>query len=645
MKKTIYILLAALFASIFTGCLDDFEDTNKNPNKMYETNIQLILPGSVYKTMNYFAEMNFNRYLNYSRYNIVSAFNDPSAYEGAFNNYYINVLKDLAAVEKEYEGMEGGENRLRMAKTWKALVYSIMVATWGPIPMSDAMMTYPDKKYFKYDNELDIYIQLLGDLKEASEGFDTNPVTNDYLTNDPVFGGGAKTNIEKWRKFAHTLRLDLALRIQNADKALAEQHVKECMEHEEWLISSLDEMVQPSWGTDLNLDVSWYYNRILKSLTEANFNANTYPRIGQYMFTYLQSYKDPRLEKYVEPTKPADRYAVEDTISIIRKSVYSGLDTTMIALVKHSIPHCPAPETPREPATWEVAYNPGSNNGQGTLKYQYPYRDMSLWGWALIHKDFIKEDAKVVFLSWASACFMKAEAKQEFGFGSKSAKEYYEEGIKASFMQYGVDGQLSGYMERDGIKWGTSGTGLPDYMMIWNADIAGNPMEQIIKQRWIAEYFNGFAGWVLERRTRILDLPPHFYAGSGGLEGSNNRFDFSPERFNYPENERNTNKTEYDKGIQLLQQNSPKGDPSSRWGDNLWTHLMYAKVNPALPAAEAKWTNRTFIWNQINIQNYYGKTEEDLIKNAQKEFVAIQDTTGLKEYLKYEIVRIVTPLE
>lgn len=273
---------------------------------------------------------------------------------------------------------------------------------------------------------------------------------------------------------------------------------------------------------------------------------------------------------------------------------------------------------------------------------------MAAWtrGRAYVNISFLKEDAKVVFINWATACFLKAEAKFKYGVGEKSVQQYYEEGIAASFNQYGISGdELTKYMARDGIKWNTNGKGLSDYMQIFYADINGvnNPLEQIIKQRWIAEYFNGFSGWVLERRTRILNFPPMFYNGQPSTEGTNGRYDYPPERLVFPINERTTNLAEYEKAIQTLQKDSPKGDPVSRWGDNLWTNLQFSKLNPGLVDIEAKWTGRTFVYNQHALQNRYGKTEAEMIEIAKKEFPQITDTTGLKSFLKYSIEEIIRP--
>jgi hypothetical protein len=655
MKKIIYAVAAVFITGMmWVGCTDNFDDINRNRDKLYNTSLQLAFPGTVYRTMNLWGAMNYPRLLNYGR-GVSVGYAEPSYGESDMNGYssqfYVDVLRDLLQLETAYEGNPDLENRLMIIKTWKAFVFSMIAACWGPSPMSDAMMTSPSKLEYKYDTEKDIYIQVLDLLKTASEGFNpTKPNTTiDFLNPDPVFGGTGYPNIEKWRKFANTLRLDVALRIENIDRALSEQHAKEAMAHEDWFIASTAEMVQPSWGTDDSYDVSYYYNRFLKNLTDQNLSESTYPRLGQYMFTYLQSYYDPRLDKYADKPDYSVRLIVHDTIYIVRKSDYSGEDTTLYAVAYHSVPYAPAPEPGRIPQGWDIALDPNSlwgQGAQGTQKYPNPYGGLAKQGWAYVNKSFLKKDAKVVFMNWATACFLKAEAKLKYGVGSKSVQQYYEDGIAASFGEYEISGaELATYMARDGIKWGTNGKGMPDYMMIWNADINGadSPLEQIIKQRWIAEYFNGLSQWTTERRTRIMKFPPFFYSGSQSIEGSNGRFDFIPERYIFPVNEQTTNGDEYYKAIQLLQNVSPKGDPSSRWGDNMWTHLQFANVNPGLADAEAKWTGRVVVYNQLALLNRYGKTEEDMIKIAQKEFPQITDTTGLKTYLKYSIEEIIGP--
>lgn len=71
----------------------------------------------------------------------------------------------------------------------------------------------------------------------------------------------------------------------------------------------------------------------------------------------------------------------------------------------------------------------------------------------------------------------------------------------------GVSG-ASDYYEQDGVKWNTNGEGIYDYQGIYKVEVNGeggdeNHLEQIWKQRYLADFFNGHAAWTLERRTRV----------------------------------------------------------------------------------------------------------------------------------------------
>ena len=118
-----------------------------------------------------------------------------------------------------------------------------------------------------YGEMMEQFRKILDMLKKASESFNPD-ASSDVLKKDPIFrsGSGTTSDIIKWRKFANTLRLEVAMRATNIAPGLAEQHARECMEHEDWIIASLDDMVAPAWGSDVSNDVSYYYNRFLKKL-------------------------------------------------------------------------------------------------------------------------------------------------------------------------------------------------------------------------------------------------------------------------------------------------------------------------------------------------------------------------------------------
>ena len=87
---------------------------------------------------------------------------------------------------------------------------------YGPIPYSqvgqDGKLTAP------FDTQKDVYTKMFQELSDAITTLTANR-TNDFSPNaDQVFGG----KVEKWIKFANTLRLRLAMRISYVDETKAQ---------------------------------------------------------------------------------------------------------------------------------------------------------------------------------------------------------------------------------------------------------------------------------------------------------------------------------------------------------------------------------------------------------------------------------------
>jgi hypothetical protein len=646
MKKTVSYILTTLFlVNLGSACTDDFDEVNKNPNKIYEVTPQHVFPGVVYKTLTHSAELNYRYFSWQARYVLINAApNDADDTSGAFTNFYVKVLKDLKKLEDTYVGLEGYQNAGCMILTWKAYVYSILVAAFGGVPMSEAISVSDDNVY-RYDSEAEIYMEILRLLEQSAAEFDPQ---GDKLKLDPVFRtSDGSSDIEKWRKFANTLRLDIALRIQNMDAALAEKHIRGSLEHEDQLISSVSDIAKGQWGTNINADASYYYKQFVQAYelgTNTSVGVTTYPRINQYFFLYLRSYKDPRLAVYGQRTDDAYRFKV--TNDTLTRPTTGDPATRDSILVEYLIPYLPLRES-NVPRGWVVGIDP--NSPSGTQTYIDPYTsNINDKTWTLINKNFIKPDAEQVFLNWADACFMKAEVAVKYpGLLSKPAEEYYYEGISAAFAEYGLSASYSDYIKQDGIKWNTNGKGLSEYRGFYAADINGeggdeNHLEQIYKQRYIADFFNGNAGWTLERRTRVMKYPPFFYSNVTN-EGGNGICDFTPERLLYPKKEMNYNRDAYYDAIANLQSNSATPNPA-RWGDNFYTALRITKANPL--SLDSWIIPGQVEYNARFINKWYGKTQEEFILNAGKDYPAMAaNATGLARYIGYKVTLVLSTYE
>lgn len=95
MKKYLYTLCTAALLGLATSCVDSFDATNQNPNKLYldEIDIQKIFPGTIYKSLDVLSEMNYNYYAYMARY--VVSWTSPQSSDNVgdrFYNFYKKVL-------------------------------------------------------------------------------------------------------------------------------------------------------------------------------------------------------------------------------------------------------------------------------------------------------------------------------------------------------------------------------------------------------------------------------------------------------------------------------------------------------------------------------------------------------------------------
>ena len=163
-------------------------------------------------------------------------------------------------------------------------------------------------------------------------------------------------------------------------------------------------------------------------------------------------------------------------------------------------------------------------------------------------------------LSFAELKFILAEAayKGYIGGGETKAGEYYLEGIMTSYAQYGDDliAAVDNALGLPSPTWDTDSLALDfiakDY---WGWD-AGNAMELIGTQKWVAMYDQGLQSFIEWRRIGYPVLIP---AAEGMNDGK------VPIRFPYPTDEYARNPSNLEAGIGLL--NGPDNLNTPVWWD------------------------------------------------------------------------------
>jgi len=122
-----------------------------------------------------------------------------------------------------------------------------------------------------------------------------------------------------------------------------------------------------------------------------------------------------------------------------------------------------------------------------------------------------------VWMNCSEVMFLVAEAIVK-GYAEGNAAEWYNKGIAASFDYYCKTAPGAEYMSQSEVAY--------------NAD---NGLEQIMTQKWIAQFFVGFESWFDFKRTGLPEMEPVIDNRNPTRPGG------IPSRFLYPENEQTLN--------------------------------------------------------------------------------------------------------
>lgn len=529
-----YILIIFLLVSMTFGCTSGFEEINTNPNQPEIVEPDYLLNTSIREALNLFGgDMRRRVTSHYSNYVSVGGgqferyFHFPSSNNGYWNQGYIGALQPLHQIEKNFSDNPDFKNRATIAKIFESYLYSNMVAIWGSIPKTHSLEGTPSTPY---DREEDIYYSLLDNLKIAAAAIDFEG--DKYPPkSDAMFAG----DLLKWKKFANTLRLRLALRIANADPDKAQEVVEEVLNDEANTIMTLNESASAKWGnTSDNWSYLYEYNIFNAAQNQSSINV-----ISESLIQHMLPYNDPRLQVYA---------------------------TT-------------APRGPHEGEYWGMPKTTALP--QGVSMPDNPHSGMAPQDYSQIGELFTRPDAEYFFLSYEESCFLKADAALKGWGGSKTAQEYYYDGVEASMNRYGIpQADVVNYLATPGIEWNTAvdttnrGSEFEDYLGITtSAIITPDPHRQIVMQQWIAGFYQAFDAWNLIRQTQTLEFPPHF--NPDGNEGGTIGYAYVPQRIVYPDEEIQVNTGEYQKAVEWL-----GGE------DGMKTRLWFAlpvKKNPYLP--------------------------------------------------------------
>jgi hypothetical protein len=216
-KLAKYILTPLLILGV--GC-SDFGDIDKNPNGAETPLTSALLANGLSAFGNFSAGGGSFLGGLYAQYFSETQYTDASLYSTQDLNWatemqgrmmdfqnIININSDEAT--KATAAFNGSNaDQIAIARILKAYSFSVLTDRYGDMPYFEALT---GKSTPAFDAQQDIYNDLFKELAEAVDQFDDGAT----VKGDLLYGG----DTEKWRKFANSHRLILALRISKVDPA------------------------------------------------------------------------------------------------------------------------------------------------------------------------------------------------------------------------------------------------------------------------------------------------------------------------------------------------------------------------------------------------------------------------------------------
>ena len=228
MKNILKLTFIGSLCLAATACSDQ-ETMNVNPNAASNVPSNMVMSAAEKWTVDnvydvwfsgrqclvYAQQWSQRNYTEEDRYQIRESVNNSYfkyLYMG-LNNFQkvINMNTDPATADAS-SAYGANSNQIAAAMIMKVWLADLMTDTWGSIPYSEALKLESDGLlYAKYDDQKELYAQLISELDEAVAMIDED--ADAFVGGDIIFDGDAS----KWKKFGNSLKCRLAIHMSKVD--------------------------------------------------------------------------------------------------------------------------------------------------------------------------------------------------------------------------------------------------------------------------------------------------------------------------------------------------------------------------------------------------------------------------------------------
>jgi len=486
-KRTFIISLGFLFIGL-VSCYD-LEEININPNGVDPANAH---PNLLMSTVVTSAAQRVVS-LGYGDIAGVMQHTQKDGFSGSHNSYdwddhnwssYYSILRNNEelynkAVELNLEFHQG------MALVMKSYVFGLITDLWGDAPYTSALNgEQGGEENIKptFDAQSDIYTGILADLETANTLLSKSQDSYSDISpvQDVLYGG----NVSQWRKLSNSLALRYYMRLSAKTPGVAQQGIEKIAGDPSTypLILSPSDDASISYPGNSATD-SWPNNTVFDGTGGSNFRRLM---MCSTLIEKLQALSDPRIAIWAQPidiqiivdeSRPDGFDEIIDGVRYVAKNVEDQYISTL------GFPVNSDPNYVGLPPAWSnvpQAYNLNPNLEQAPDNPHASHLNDR-------YKNASGPLLKARMLSASEVHLILAEAAVMGWNTGASAADHYNEGIRSSFITWGVDGDYSNYINNEGV-------------------IFDGTIEQIIEQKWIASWSAAAEAWFDYRRTGFPNL-------------------------------------------------------------------------------------------------------------------------------------------
>lgn len=502
----------AICAALLSGCTDNFDETNTNPNKLTvqsgKMEASALFEQSLYGAANFFTYYTWfwcDELIQHTAFTGGTTrqehryFIGDQNWKALWNTYARYASNDVAMIQ--LAETQDAQYLKAVGLTMKVLFMSNLTDIFGDIPYSEAFQAENGIKQPVFDSQESVYQQMCAELEQANTIYATSPYVDPNKTSlDGMYG----FDMAKWRKFNNSLYLRLLCRISGRTSTI--------VDGEHTVAEKMRQIVgQPD----------------LYPVFESNDDNATVHFTGISPYT---SQFDPA--NYTEAAFTTGGYKLtEQTIKMMvvkdaanfKNDIYEDPRLKMIG---------------RKNGNYWKGTIAGASMGEET--------DTGNRGAAFLnYKVLCRINADEWFMDYAEVQFILAEAalKGLIGGGEQAAKTYYETAQRASLQKWSAfsspvdatyavtDDDITAFLSSDLASWDMATT-----------DAA--KQELIAGQKYLALFWVGMEDWHEYRRTGL----PKLTVGSGCVYNDM----ILPTRFAYPGTTVATNRAHVDEALQRM---------------------------------------------------------------------------------------------